>query len=109
MRPSISPGRRLPTPTSASVPTIARTICQQNATARISYRNTPSPSSTHDDSCTVRIVVEPSPPLRQKDAKSWSPTNGSAASHSARMFSGSGIHHVNRSRNGSGVGRFTIV
>ena len=27
----ISPGRRLPVPTSTSVPTIARTICQQNA------------------------------------------------------------------------------
>ena len=61
------------------------------------------------DSCTVRIVVEPSGPLRQNDAKSCSPTNGSAASRSARRSSGSGTHHVNRSRNGSGTGRLTIV
>ena len=52
---------------------------------------------------------EPSGPLRQNDAKSCSPTNGSAASRSARRSSGSGTHHANRSRNGSGTGRLRIV
>ena len=54
-------------------------------------------------------VDEPSGPLRQNDAKSCSPTNGSAASRSARRSSGSATHHTNRSRNGSGTGRLRIV
>ena len=36
MIPMMSPGRRLPTPTSTIVPTIERIICQQNDVARTS-------------------------------------------------------------------------
>ena len=87
-----------------------RTICQQNAAgADLVAQHAVAFVDPRRLLNTVRIVVEPSGPLRQNDAKSCSPTNGSAASHSARRSSGSGIHHVNRSRNGSGTGRLTIV
>ena len=92
-----------------SVPTMERTICQQNAVAVMSKRRTPSPRSCQLDSRTRRTVVEPGGPLRQNVAKSCSPRNGSAPRRSNARSRGWGTHHAVRARNGSGSGRLTIV
>ena len=105
--PMTSPGVWRPWPMSTSVPTIERTICQQNAVARISYRNTPSSITSQCERSTRRTVVEPSGPLRQNAAKSCSPRKGSAPRRSRESSISSGTHHAYRARNGSGAGRLT--
>ena len=97
-----------PCPTSTSVPTIARTICWQNEVASISKRSSPSPRSSHPAEWTVRTRLR-SGTLRQNEAKSCSPMNGSQAKRIPARSSGAAMCQVVAARNGSATGRFSTL